>query len=163
MSRFWLMPLSFGKVLQVTPNDLDMLKVTNTNMHATYTPEDQIFIRFALRWAEFELHPNFEKKVHWMTPKWSWHVQDHRYMHMLTTYTPRPKFSSVSFCDEPQVFELWPNIGKSAPNDPQITLTCSRLKAHICILHASSRLKYSPFRSKMSRFRVTPFFPEKCT
>ena len=126
-------------------------------------PRGPNFHPFRSTMSRIRVTSQFWKKVHWMTPKWSWHVQDHRYMHMLTTYTPRPKFSSVSFCDEPQVFELWPNIGKSAPNDPQITLTCSRLKAHICILHASSRLKYSPFRSKMSRFRVTPFFPEKCT
>ncbi len=28
----------FGKVHRMTPNDLDMFKVKNTNMHATYTP-----------------------------------------------------------------------------------------------------------------------------
>ena len=49
------------------PNDLDMLKVKNTNVYATHTLEAQIFVRFALRWAVFELHPLF-RKVHRMTP-----------------------------------------------------------------------------------------------
>ncbi len=43
----------------MTPNDLDMFKVDNTNLHATYTPEAQIFIRFGLPGAVFELRPNF--------------------------------------------------------------------------------------------------------
>ncbi len=38
---------------RMTPNDLDMFKVKNTNMHVMYTPlplpEDQIFVPFALR------------------------------------------------------------------------------------------------------------------
>ena len=34
----------FGKVHQMTPNDIDMFKVKNTNMHATYIPNAQIFV-----------------------------------------------------------------------------------------------------------------------
>ncbi len=39
----------FGKVHQMTPNDFDMFKVKNTNMHVTYTPKAQILVRFALQ------------------------------------------------------------------------------------------------------------------
>ena len=52
----------FGKVhrmtqndLDMTPTDLDIFKVKNTNKHVTYTSGAQIFICFALRWAVFEL------------------------------------------------------------------------------------------------------------
>ncbi len=67
MSRFRI-TLLFRKVHQMTPNDLDMFKVKNTNMHATYTPKAQIFVRFALRRTAFEICPFFGK-VHRMTPK----------------------------------------------------------------------------------------------
>ncbi len=60
----------------MTPNELEMFKIKNSNMHVTYTP--------------------------------------------------RPKFSSL--------FEIWPNFGKSALNDPKMTLTGSTSKAPICIL-----------------------------
>ncbi len=36
-----------------------MIKIKNTNMHVTCTPEAQIFVRFALRRAVFELRPYF--------------------------------------------------------------------------------------------------------
>ncbi len=40
----------FSEKCTVWPqNDLDMFKITNTNMHITYTPEAQIFIRFTLQ------------------------------------------------------------------------------------------------------------------
>ncbi len=35
-------------VHRITPNDLDMLKVKSTTMHATYTLETQVFVRLAL-------------------------------------------------------------------------------------------------------------------
>ncbi len=38
----------------MTPNDLDMFKVKNTNMHATSTPGAHIFIRFVLPWDVFK-------------------------------------------------------------------------------------------------------------
>ena len=61
----------FGKVHQMTPNDLDMFKVKYTNMDVTYHPEAQIFVRFALQWAVFELWPNFRKSAP-NDPKWPW-------------------------------------------------------------------------------------------
>ncbi len=44
-------------------NDHDMFKVKNINMHATCTPDEQIFIRFIQRWAIFDLRPNFGKSA----------------------------------------------------------------------------------------------------
>ncbi len=53
-------------------------------MHSPYTPDVQIFISFALRWAIFELH-TFFGKVHRMTQKWPWwHVG-------ILTLTKRPQ------------------------------------------------------------------------
>ncbi len=46
----------------MTPNDLDIFKVKNTNMHAIYTPGAQIFISFTLLWAVFELRTFFSDK-----------------------------------------------------------------------------------------------------
>ena len=63
----------FGKVHRMTPNDLAMFKVKNTDRHVAYTPEAQIFVRFALRRAVFELWRNFRKSAP-HDPKWPWHV-----------------------------------------------------------------------------------------
>ena len=59
----------FGKVHRMTLNGLDIFTVENTDMHATlYTPEAEIFLRFALRWATYWVIP-----LLFMTsaPKWS--------------------------------------------------------------------------------------------
>ncbi len=83
----------------MTPHDLDMFKVKNTNMQAAYTHEAQIFVCF---------------KVHRMTLKWP-------ICSIHATYTPLPsplKFSSVSLYDEP--FSSYASFfRKSAPNDPK--------------------------------------------
>ncbi len=70
----------------MNPNDHDMFKVKNTNMHVTYTPEAQIFILFVLRWAVFELGANFRKSAP-NDPKWPGHVQGKKYQH--ATSAPR--------------------------------------------------------------------------
>ena len=44
-------------------------------MHVTYTLD---FVRFSLRWAVFELQPNFWKSAP-DDPKWPWHVQVKKY------------------------------------------------------------------------------------
>ncbi len=72
MSRSWVARLFRKEVHQMTLNYLDGmlvfwpwlndLKVKNTNMHATYTPEAEIFIGFALWWAVFPLRPSFSEK-----------------------------------------------------------------------------------------------------
>ena len=76
----------YGKVHQMTPNDLDMFKDKNTNIRATNTPEAQISVRFALRWAIFELRPNFRKSAP-NDPKWPWHMFQVKNTNMYTTYT----------------------------------------------------------------------------
>ncbi len=52
----------FGKVHRTTPNDFNMFKVKNTNMHVTYTPETQIFLCFVLRWVVFLVTAQFSEK-----------------------------------------------------------------------------------------------------
>ena len=51
-----------GKVHWMTSNDIDMFKLKNTNMHATYTPDAQFFVCFVPRWA-VELWPTFRKSA----------------------------------------------------------------------------------------------------
>ena len=101
-------------------------------MHTTYTPDAQLFICVALRWAVFELHP-FYGKVHWKIPKGPWHVQGKKFQYayyMCTTYTPRRKFSFIFFSPRWAVFELWAKFVKSAPN---ALIICSRLNVAVCI------------------------------
>ena len=99
----------FGKVQQMTPNDLDIQG--QKYQYACYTPEVQIFVSFPLQWAVFDYG------------------------------------------------QFW----ESAPNDPQVTLACSRSKIHVCILHTFPRPNFCPFYSVMSSFRVMAQFWEKCT
>ncbi len=65
------MLLFFWKVHQ---NNLDMFKVKNTNMHATYTPKAQIF-SISLYDELFSSYEPILCKVHQMTPKLPWHFQ----------------------------------------------------------------------------------------
>ncbi len=90
----------FAKVHRMTQNDLDMLKVKNTNIRATNTPETQISVRFAIRWAVSELWPNFRKSAP-NDPKWSWHVPGQKYQHVCYIHPQRQNFQSVSLYNEP--------------------------------------------------------------
>ncbi len=48
------------------PNNLDRFKVKNTNMHVTYNPEAQIFVRFALYNEPYlSYSPILEKCTEW--------------------------------------------------------------------------------------------------
>ncbi len=96
MSRFWVMAQFLEKVHQMTPNDLDVFKVKNTNMHVTYTPDAQIFICFALQWAVFESPPNFQKSA-LNGPKWPWHVQGQKYQHVCYIHPWGPNFHPFRF------------------------------------------------------------------
>ncbi len=97
----WLgMVCILWKVRRMTSNDLDMLNVKNTNMHAAYTPEAQVFVRFALRWTVFELRVNFVKSAP-NDSKRPWHVQRQNYHYACYIHPPRPIFSSISLYDAP--------------------------------------------------------------
>ena len=140
----------FGKVHRMTPNDLDMFKVKNTNMHVTYTPEAQIFVRFALRWAVFELRPYFRKSAP-NDPKWPWHVQGQKYQHACYIHPWAQIF--VRFALRWAVFELRANFRKSAPNDPKWPWHVQGQKyQHACYIHPRGP-NFRPFRSTMSRFQ----------
>ena len=113
-----------GKVHRMTPNDLDMFKVKNTNMHGACTPGAQSFVCFTLRRSVFELPPNFGKSA----------PNDPNVLDMLkvkntnihTTYTPEAQIF-FRFALPWAVFELRPFFRKSAPNGPQmVTFSCKR-------------------------------------
>ncbi len=107
------------------------------NMHATYMPEAQIFVRFALRWTVFELCPLFGK-VHQMT------LND--LIMFKVKNTPRPRFSSFPLYDE-LFLSYSPIFGK-------VHIMISRSEVHIWILHTSPILHFCLFCSTMSRFRA---------
>ena len=112
--------LSYGPIFGKAhkwPNDLDMFKVKNTDMHVTYTSKAQIFVHFALRWAIFEFRPNFRKS----TPNDQMTLTSSRSKVptcMLHT-TPRPKFSSVSLYKEPFLSygPIFWKVHQMTPND----------------------------------------------
>ncbi len=109
-------------------------------------------------------------KVHQMIPK-SPDMFKVKSTHMHTSYTPwGPKLSSDSLYDEP--FLSYAPFGgehfNSAPNNPQMTLTCSRLKVPICMQHTPPKTKFSfislydePFLSYESIFvKSAPNVPQ---
>ncbi len=132
----------FGKVHRMTPNDLDMFKVKNTNIHVIYTPEAQIFVHFALRWAVFELRPYFPKSAP-NDPKWPWHVQGKKYQHACYIQPRGPNFRP--FCSSTSRFWVMAQLLETCTKWPQMTLTCSRSKIPTCILHTTLRHKFSSF------------------
>ncbi len=64
---FWSYSPIFGKVYWMTPNDLDMFKIKNTNMHVD-TPPRPKFLPVSLDEPFLSYGPIFGK-VHQMTPK----------------------------------------------------------------------------------------------
>ncbi len=150
----------FGKVHRMTPNDLDIFKVKNTNMHVTYTLEAQIFIHFALWWAVFELRPNFWKSV-LNDPKWPWHVQGQKYQHACYIHPWTQIF--VRFALQWAIFELRATFRKSALNDPKCPWHLHDQKyQHACYIHPRGP-NFRPFSSTISRFWVTAQFSKRCT
>ncbi len=105
-----------------------------------HPPEARVFIGFALRWASFRVMPPlFLGKVHLVIPNDMFKVKN---TNMYATCTPEAQIF-ICFTLRWALFKFQPNFGKSAPNDPQITLTSSRSKVHISILHTSPRPKSS--------------------
>ena len=152
MSCFWVTAQFVEKCTEwMTPKDLDMFKVKNTNMHATYTTKAQIYIRFALRWDIFEFWPNL-RKMHWMTPNdFDRFKVNNTNMH--STNTPEAQIS-VRFALRRADFELRPNFWKSAPNHPKWHWHVPGEKyQHACYIHPqrpnfqSASLYNEPFLS----------------
>ncbi len=157
VSRFLVTPLFFGKVHRMTPNDIDMLKVKNTNMHATYTLKAQIFISFALYDEPFSSCAPFFGKLHKMTLNdLDMFKVTNAIIH--AAYTPRgPGFRL--FHSTMSRFWVTPLFRKNAaPNAPQRPWHVQGKKyPYACYIQPRGR-DICPFHSTMSRFRVTlPF------
>ncbi len=85
--------------------------IKNTNMHATYTPETQIFVRFTLWLAIFEYRPFFQKSDQ-MSPQMTLTCSRLKIPICMLYTPPRPKFLSVSLYNEP-IFRYAPFSEKS--------------------------------------------------
>ncbi len=130
----------FGKVHRMTPTHLDMFKVKNTNRHVTYTAEAQIFVRFALRWAVFELRPNFRKSAQ-NDPKSPWHVQGQKYQQACYIHCRGPNLRPF----RSTMSHIWVTalFLEKCTEWPQMTLTCSRSEIPTYMLHLPTRPKFS--------------------
>ncbi len=127
-------------------------------MHATYTPEELFFILFALRWAVFELRPNFRKGVHRMTPN---DLDTFKVKNTNRHVKYKPEVQ-IFICFPPRwaVFELWPNFRKSGPNDPKWPWHVQGQKyKHACYIHPRGP-NFRPFHStgKKPFLSYGPFF-----
>ncbi len=171
----------------MTPNDLDMFKVKNTNRHVTYTHEAQIFLCFALWQAVFEFRSNLQKSTP-NDPTWPWHVQRQKYQHACYIHIRGPNFRL--FHSTMSRFWIMANFWQSAPNDPKwhiqgqkyqhachihnrnpnFRLFCSmircfwsRSKIPTFMLRIPLKPNFPRFRSTTSHFWVMAQFLEKCT
>ena len=146
----------FGKVHWMTSNDLDMVKVKNTNMHGRYTPEAQFFVRFALRLAVFELRPNFRKSAP-NDLKWPWHVQGQNYKHACYIHSRCPYFRP--FRSTISRFLVTTKFSEKCTEWPQMTLTWLRSKIPICMLHTPPEAQICvPFALRIAVFELRPNF-----
>ena len=144
----------FRKVHRMTPNHLDIFKVKNTNMHATYIAEAQIYIRFALRWAIFELRPNLWKSAP-NDPKWPWHE---KYQHACYKHPWGPKFLSVSHYDGPFFGPIFGKVHQMTPND----LDMFQVKnTNMYATYTHKGQIFNLFHSTMSCFWVPAYFLER--
>ena len=143
----------FGKVHQMT------LTCSRSKI-PTYTPEAQIFVRFALWWAVFELRPNFWKSAP-NDSKSPWHVHGHKYQHACYIHIRDPNFRLFHFMMSH--FSVTAQFWEKCTEWPQMTMTCSRSKIpNACYIHPQGP-NFRPFHSTMSRFWVTAQFGKKCT
>ncbi len=69
----------FGKVHWLTPNNLDMFKVKNTNIHVTYNPLGPKFSSISLYDEPFLSYGPIFGKVHQTTTKSPWTLKGQRY------------------------------------------------------------------------------------
>ncbi len=149
---FELCPFS-EKYTEWPQNYIDMFKVIYAYyLHSYLSPN---FHPFCSKMSCFWVKSLFsEKCTEW--PQMTLACSRSKINNMHATYTPVAK-SFVSFTLPWAV--CGPNIGKGAPNDPKMTLTCLRSKVHICIQHTSPAPKFpsvslydEPFSRKLRRF-----------
>ncbi len=102
----------------MTPNDLDIFKVKNTKLHATYTPWGPYFLSFRSTMSRFWVMAQFSEKVHRMTPNDLDMFKVKIPTCMLHT-PPRPKFLFVSLYDEPFLSyrPILRKVHQMTPND----------------------------------------------
>ncbi len=95
------------------PNDLDMLKVKNTNMHMLHAPPMPKFLSVSLYDEPFWVTGHFRKNAP-NDPKWTWHIHCEKYQHACYIHPPRPNFRP--FHSTMSHFWVMPKFRKSAPN-----------------------------------------------
>ncbi len=130
----------FGKVHQMTPNDLDMFKVKTTSMHVICTPEAQIFVRFTLWWAVFELWCNFRKSA--ANDPNDLDMFKVKNTNMNVTYTPEAQIF-IPFRSTMSRFWVMDLFSEKCTKWPQMTLICLRSKIPTCMLHTPPGPKFS--------------------
>ncbi len=107
-------------------------------------PEVHNFVSFALRWNGFELRAMFPKSAP-NDPNWPWHYVLHTPQRPKVSFYFTLLWAFLSYAPFSEKCAVW----------RQMTLTCSRSKMPICMLHTPWGPKYHPFRSMMSPFRAT--------
>ncbi len=138
MSRFWV-TAQFSEKCTKWPQ-MTLTCSRSKYQHACYIhPEAQIFVRLALRWALFELRPNFGKSAQ-NDPKWPWHVQGQKYKHVCYIHAWGPNFRPFRSTMSP--FWGTAQFSEKCTEWPQMTLTCSRSKIPTCILQTPLRPKF---------------------
>ena len=118
VNRFWVVSIFRKGAPQMTQMTLTCSRSKSTNMHVTYTPEVQIFVRFALRWAVFELQSYFWKSAP-NHPKMTLTCSRSKIPTYMLPTPPRPKFSSVLLYDETFLSygPIFGTVHQMTPND----------------------------------------------
>ena len=123
------LPPKFGKKCTDWPqNYLELFHVTGTHMHNT-------FHHFRSTMSRFWVTPPFRKST-LNNLKWRRHVLGHKYQHACYLHPRGPNFRPF----QSTTSHFW---AKSALNGDKITLTCSRSKVHIWMLHTSPWFRFS--------------------
>ena len=140
----------FGKVHQMTPNDLDMFKVRSKlptcMLHTLPVPK---FLSVSLYDKPCLSYGPIFGKVHQMTPN-DFDMFKVKNTNMHVPYTLRPKFLSVSLYDEPFLSygPIFGKVHRMTPNDHDMF----KVKIPTCMSHTPPGANFRPFRSTMSRF-----------
>ncbi len=135
-----------------------MFKVKNTNMLGTSTPEAQIFVCFALRWAIFSYGPIFGKVLR-MTrndPDMFKVKKNPTCIHPWDPNFRKFRYTMSHFLSYGPIFEKgteWPNWSWNVQGQKY---------QHPWYTHPRGP-NFRPFHSTISRFWVMGQFSEKCT